>query len=40
MGPTKGGTKVTILGDKFRTDKKIICNFDDIPTRGKVVGNN
>jgi len=26
-GPTSGGTNVTVFGSKFKTDKKIICQF-------------
>lgn len=34
-GPTRGGTKVYVWGDKFRPDKNITCTFGEKSVRGK-----
>ncbi len=39
-GSTQGGTNVTVFGSKFKTDKKIICQFGSIPVEGKVINKN
>lgn len=36
-GPTKGGTHVKIFAAEFRKDKHILCNFDGIKTRAKLL---
>ncbi len=33
-GPTKGGTHVTVLGNKFKIGKNITCKFGNKITRG------
>jgi len=36
-GPTRGGTEVIVTGAEFLTDKKIICQYGSIKTRGKLM---
>lgn len=33
-GPTRGGTIVNIYGIEFAPNKKVVCMFDDVRTRG------
>lgn len=37
MGPTKGNTTVMVWGADFKTDKKPICKFGDIKTKGEII---
>lgn len=39
-GPTSGGTNFTVFGSKFKTDKKIICQFGSKSVQGIILDKN
>lgn len=36
-GPTRGGTVTMVYGSEFKADKKILCVYGDLRTRGKFI---
>ena len=36
-GPTKGGTHINIFASEFKPNKHILCVFDGVKTRAKLI---